>query len=70
MRRRSDPSTPIATVARTLAAAPGAIAVLVDASFVLRGTLALDEIDGPSDHVAEAIAVKATVDAEGRVGPL
>ena len=53
-----DPSTPIATVARTLAASPGAIAVLVDASFVLRGTLALDELDGPSDHVAEAIAVK------------
>jgi|SRR5450755_1086635 predicted transcriptional regulator len=53
-----DPSTPIATVARTLAALPGATAVLVDASLVLRGTLAIDELDGPSDHAAEAIAVK------------
>jgi predicted transcriptional regulator len=53
-----DPSTPIATVARTLAAQPGATAVLVDASLVLRGTLAIDDLDGPNDHAAEAIAVK------------
>jgi CBS domain-containing protein len=52
-----EPSTPTSTVARMVAARPGAIAVLMDASFVVRGTLALEELHGPSEHAADRLAV-------------
>src|SRR5450432_1519356 len=52
-----DPSTPTSTVARMVTSRPGAIAVLMDVSFVVRGTLALEDLDG-SEHAADALAVK------------
>ncbi len=53
-----EASTPVATVARALADAPGSIAVLVDANFVVRGTLtAWDLHHADAGVAAETIAV-------------
>jgi CBS domain-containing protein len=53
-----EPSTPTSTVARMVASRPGAIVMLIHASFVVCVTLALEELEGPSQHAADWLAVK------------